>query len=603
MLSIYSLDFPLFYFISFSLFSLDSFPKSMDWEPLAAAKASISPYDLLFQALALIPFSHYFFAASFLFLIFLYRFLEIHFLHDLLTLSRGDPVTLTYNSCSDLAQSVVANCKILQGRYLATPWLSSPHLQTAFLSFLGRPPPLTYRRHLFRAFDGGTIALDWLTYTDVVGGTSCMPDSSAAPKGDKTPIVIVIPGLTSDSAAAYVKHLAFNLARQGWNVVVSNHRGLGGVSLTSDCCYNAGWTEDLRKIIDHIRCEYPEAPLYAVGTSIGANILVKYLGEDGANTPLFGAAAICSPWDLLICDRFINRRPMQKLYDRALTVGLQGYAQLHQSILSRLANWEGIEKSSSLRDFDNHATRVLGKFETVDTYYRRSSSTNYVENVSVPLLCVSALDDPVCTSEAIPWDECRLNENIILATTPHGGHLAFYEGITASSIWWVRVVNEFFGVLRISPHIEGRKKMQGSTMPKPLQSSIDQAPYLNVMEDGMVTAMSNEQTDAFVEGISDEDTTHSKKDEGTISDKGTSVDLTDKLNPEKQIKQQVEQNVKDLIVPVQGRIDKLSRRSRQSIWLLVYISIITTWPFVGSVLLSVLKRRFKTFKPGTLFRK
>ncbi|TYH31924.1 hypothetical protein ES288_A01G210700v1 [Gossypium darwinii] len=575
MLSIYSLDFPLFYFISFSLFSLDSFPKSMDWEPLAAAKASISPYDLLFQALALIPFSHYFFAASFLFLIFLYRFLEIHFLHDLLTLFRGDPVTLTYNSCSDLAQSVVANCKILQGRYLATPWLSSPHLQTAFLSFLGRPPPLTYRRHLFRAFDGGTIALDWLTYTDVVGGTSCMPDSSAAPKGDKTPIVIVIPGLTSDSAAAYVKHLAFNLARQGWNVVVSNHRGLGGVSLTSDCCYNAGWTEDLRKIIDHIRCEYPEAPLYAVGTSIGANILVKYLGEDGANTPLFGAAAICSPWDLLICDRFINRRPMQKLYDRALTVGLQGYAQLHQSILSRLANWEGIEKSSSLRDFDNHATRVLGKFETVDTYYRRSSSTNYVENVSVPLLCVSALDDPVCTSEAIPWDECR----------------------------WVRVVNEFFGVLRISPHIEGRKKMQGSTMPKPLQSSIDQAPYLNVIEDGMVTAMSNEQTDAFVEDISDEDTTHSKKDEGTISDKGTSVDLTDKLNPEKQIKQQVEQNVKDLIVPVQGRIDKLSRRSRQSIWLLVYISIITTWPFVGSVLLSVLKRRFKTFKPGTLFRK
>lgn len=29
-----------------------------------------------------------------------------------------------------------------------------------------------------------------------------MLDSSAAPKGDKTPIVIVIPGLTSDSAAA-----------------------------------------------------------------------------------------------------------------------------------------------------------------------------------------------------------------------------------------------------------------------------------------------------------------------------------------------------------------------------------------------------------------
>ncbi|KAE8709784.1 Serine/threonine-protein kinase PBS1 [Hibiscus syriacus] len=78
-----------------------------------------------------------------------------------------------------------------------------------------------------------------------------------------------------DSSSPYAKHFAFNLARSGWNVVVSNHRGLGGVSPTSNCFYNAGWTEDLRKIIDHIHCEYPEAPLFAVGTSIGANILVN----------------------------------------------------------------------------------------------------------------------------------------------------------------------------------------------------------------------------------------------------------------------------------------------------------------------------------------
>jgi abhydrolase domain-containing protein 1/3 len=58
-----------------------------------------------------------------------------------------------------------------------------------------------------------------------------------------------------------------------------------------------------------------------------------------------------------------------------------------------------------------------------------------VENVAVPLLCISALDDPVCTREAIPWDECRANKNIVLATTTHGGHLAYYEGLTASSMW------------------------------------------------------------------------------------------------------------------------------------------------------------------------
>jgi predicted alpha/beta-fold hydrolase len=53
---------------------------------------------------------------------------------------------------------------------------------------------------------------------------------------------------------------------------------------------------------------------------------------------------------------------------------------------------------------------------------------------------VNALDDPVCTKEAIPWDECRANKNIVLATTLHGGHLAFFEGLMAGSIWWVRAI-------------------------------------------------------------------------------------------------------------------------------------------------------------------
>lgn len=99
--------------------------------------------------------------------------------------------------------------------------------------------------------------------------------------------------------------------------------------------------------------------------------------------------------------------------------------------------------------------------QTVDTYYRRCSSASYVGNVSVPLLCISALDDPVCTREAIPWDECRwswllicnwiisffiydyiffftrANKNIVLATVKHGGHLAFFEGITGAGLWYL----------------------------------------------------------------------------------------------------------------------------------------------------------------------
>nr|KJB28903.1 hypothetical protein B456_005G075200 [Gossypium raimondii] len=426
----------------------------MDWS-ISWDESYLNAYKEVFRALCLIPILHYVIAFMVIWVVFLYNFLEFHFFQDFFSGFRGAPVALTFHPTSHIYHGVVSKCKILHGRYLATPWLSSPHFQTTFLNFFGNPPAFSYRRQLFHASDGGTIALDWLTSSDISRGA--FEVNHTISKEDTTPLVVVIPGLTSDSTSSYIKHLAFGLAKHGWNVVVSNHRGLGGVSITSDCFYNAGWTEDARVVIDYLHHQYPKAPLFAIGTSIGANILVKYLGEDREKVPVAGAVAICSPWDLLIGDRFICRRLLQKLYDRALTIGLQGYAKLHEPRYSLLANWEGIRKSRSIRDFDNFATCLVGKFETVDTYYRRSTSTPYVLNVSVPLLCISALDDPVCTREAIPWDECRANKNIVLATIKHGGHLAFFEGITGSRLWWVRATDEFLGVLHSSSHMHKKK--------------------------------------------------------------------------------------------------------------------------------------------------
>ncbi|CAK7357111.1 unnamed protein product [Dovyalis caffra] len=604
--------------LSSNLHSLENLEMGEADRGLSSSSLLSHDYDeLLFKPSSFFPISHnYLLLLLLAFLVFLYNFLELHFLSDLLTAFRGDPVSLTYNSRSQLYQSVASKCHIIHGRFSPTPWLSSPHLQTAFLSLVGKSPHVTYKRRIFYASDGGTIALDWLMSSDVKG-TSCIND--AARQNDKAPIVIVIPGLTSDSSSSYIKHLADKIAKHGWNVVVSNHRGLGGISVTSDCFYNAGWTEDIRKVIDHIQCQYPEAPLYAVGTSIGANILVKYLGEDGINCPLVGAAAVCSPWDLLICDRFINRRLVQKFYDKVLTVGLQGFAQLHESILSRLIDWDGVKKehkdkpnlkldpntllpqrakSRSVRDFDNYATRVLGKFETVDAYYRHSSCVNFVGNVSVPLLCISAMDDPVCTREAIPWDECRANENIILAVTQHGGHLAYYEGISADSIWWVRAVDEFFDVLQSSPLRNRRKKVEGPSLSTPLESPIDQGPYVNVLEDGMVTVVGNSQEDIIAEDERNEDLDHIKKSEDAILHDEKSDHLTEKTPPKIDLNQPLDQNLNDLVVPVRRQMDQLSRLSRNSIWLLTYIAIVTTWPLVGSALLPFLKKKFRSIIPS-----
>ncbi|KAJ0509079.1 putative alcohol O-acetyltransferase [Helianthus annuus] len=161
------------------------------------------------------------------------------------------------------------------------------------------------------------------------------------------------------------------------------------VANISDCIYTAGWTEDLREVVNHLHCTHPEAPLFAIGTSLGANILVKYLGEDGANAPLVGGASICNPWDILMGDRFFGRGLMQRFYNIVLANALKDVAKLHRAVYARIADWEGIEK-------------VI------------------------------------------------MNKNIVVATTQHGGHNAFFEGVSGKNLWWVRVIEEYFSVLHSS---------------------------------------------------------------------------------------------------------------------------------------------------------
>ena len=49
----------------------------------------------------------------------------------------------------------------------------------------------------------------------------------------------------------------------------------------------------------HVRAKYPENLLFAAGWSLGANILTRYVGEEGEATPLAAAAALCNPFNLV----------------------------------------------------------------------------------------------------------------------------------------------------------------------------------------------------------------------------------------------------------------------------------------------------------------
>lgn len=59
-----------------------------------------------------------------------------------------------------------------------------------------------------------------------------------------------------------------------------------GVPVTSPQLYSAGFTNDIRTALLYISKRYPKAPLLGVGFSLGANVLTRYLAEEGEQSRL-----------------------------------------------------------------------------------------------------------------------------------------------------------------------------------------------------------------------------------------------------------------------------------------------------------------------------
>ena len=76
-----------------------------------------------------------------------------------------------------------------------------------------------------------------------------------------------------------------------------------GVPITSPQLYSAGHTEDYRAAILYVRARYPKAPLLGIGFSLGANVITRYVAEEGDGCRLVSAVALgcvrtcyCVPW-------------------------------------------------------------------------------------------------------------------------------------------------------------------------------------------------------------------------------------------------------------------------------------------------------------------
>ncbi|KXX75280.1 Medium-chain fatty acid ethyl ester synthase/esterase 1 [Madurella mycetomatis] len=368
------------------------------------------------------------------------------------------------------------------------PLLFNGHVQTIWTAVKEHGPQIYYRRKVFDADHKtytGTFTVDFVVdqHTDV--DESLPPrtayfsdhDFSKIGSDDSRPMLIVLHGLSGGSHEVYLRHAIAPLVQgdRDWEVCVVNARGCANSKVTSGVLFNARATWDLRQIVNWARQTFPNRPLFAIGFSLGANILTNYVGEEGVNCPLKGAISVGNPFDLDIANKALQRTALGRVYSRVMGTNMKKLISMHRdSVLSHTnLNFDRIQEITYLHEFDREVQTVTWGYPTENAYYRDASSSDAILAIRIPFFAISALDDPIAVYDAIPFQEFTQNPYTVLCTTSLGGHLSWFE--IGGGRWHARPICNFLRSMVSEVNLDSIKPDSNGEVPK-AQFATDFAP-------------------------------------------------------------------------------------------------------------------------------
>jgi len=92
------------------------------------------------------------------------------------------------------------------------------------------------------------------------------------------PLVLLVHGLGGNASSGYMVEASDYFRGQGHGVLRLELRGSGASAKTSNGIYNAGISDDLRAAIQSIPVSMSSNGVVVMGFSLGANVVLKYLG-------------------------------------------------------------------------------------------------------------------------------------------------------------------------------------------------------------------------------------------------------------------------------------------------------------------------------------
>ncbi|XP_033747846.1 protein ABHD15-like [Pecten maximus] len=318
-----------------------------------------------------------------------------------------------YYKDSTLATHILRKCSLATRMFSVELLLRNRHLQT-LLPWILPHASVQFDREYLLLKDKGVVALDWVSNIHVQ-------------KRKRKTVMVVIPGITG--CAVSVSKICQAAAKRGFQTVVFNRRGHGGTVLTTPKFQSYGDPSDLRQVVKYIHGRFPKALITMVSYGTGCEVLLSYLGEFGSSAHICGGVCVSPSFD-------ISERSKQKIsgiYDLFLLLYLKKILWQHAKALLKVVDVQKALKTWSLTEYDQCVSCKMHGYNSIEEFWERNNPLRDVDDISIPLMFVSSLDDPVYKNNNIPYDLFKFYPNFLMVATERGGHCGFLENLRSLS--------------------------------------------------------------------------------------------------------------------------------------------------------------------------
>jgi len=244
-------------------------------------------------------------------------------------------------------------------------------------------------------------------------------------------IVILLHGLESNTKGGIMTRLAVAFQSKGFACCLVSFRSCNGIQNRNPGAYHLGFTDDLKQLVEIIHERYPMKSIYLTGFSLGANVVLKYLGElseTANNYNIRGAAVICVPFDPAACQKMIDKGFSKLVYTGNFLNTLKKKAEIQHALHPTSFDLQAVLSATTMGEFDNAFIAKIYGFKDNMDYYNQTGAKRWLRYIRVPTIAMNARDDPFFDEAALP---CAIQDVGDLAPVrmiyhEYGGHCGFY---------------------------------------------------------------------------------------------------------------------------------------------------------------------------------